>query len=176
MKKIPEWEPTLAIAETISCERDHECKTSGVPLVVVSAMRVFKSHSFLKIHNLIKRQKSFFKISVAESTNDQSNLRGRMIERPGARRRPQDQVPSKVPSRKGWAKNNKYQREAGPEGQDLQVPLKTSKIKSGQRQGGRGRRALPRPIGLNPVTGCVPPFFPFCLEQQMKSFGRSIRP
>ena len=137
-------------------------------------MRVFKSHLFFKIHNLIKRQKSFFKISVAESTNDQSNLRGRMIERPGARRRPQDQVPSKVPSRKGWAKNNKYQRGAGPGGQDLQVPLKTNKIKSGQRQGGRGRRALPRPIGLNPVAGCVPPFFPSVLNSKWKALAEGF--
>ena len=82
-----------------------------------------------------------------------------------------NQVPSKVPSMKGWAKD---QREAGPEGQDLQVPLKTDKIKSGHRRDGRDRHTLPRPIGLNPVAGCVPPFFPSVLNSKWKALAEGF--
>ena len=55
-------ETTVAIAEIISCERDHDRKTSGVPLVVVSANDTCTHHFYSKkIPDLIKSQKPFSK-------------------------------------------------------------------------------------------------------------------
>ena len=47
-QKILEWESTVAIAETISCEHDHDRKTSGVPLVIVSANDACSSHFYFE--------------------------------------------------------------------------------------------------------------------------------
>ena len=52
--KIPKWEPSVTVAETVSCERDHCHKKSGAPLVTVSSKDTCSNCIYLKFHSLIK--------------------------------------------------------------------------------------------------------------------------
>ena len=103
--KNPKWESTVAVAEAVSCERDHDRKTSGVPLVIVSANDTCSNCIYLKKSQ--SNQRSFSLPFLFQNINQaQAVARSSSLERGDDQ---EHQVPSKLPLRKEWAKNNKVE-------------------------------------------------------------------